>query len=84
MPGPALPPKPVRPMDAPDVYPETGDSVMHFAFGECTVVSSDGDRIRLQQDKDSRVRDVALAMLRIETPTTLNDGRRHFKLGRKN
>ncbi|MFT3764949.1 MAG: hypothetical protein QM820_05440 [Minicystis sp.] len=81
--GPALPPKPMRPMDAPDVYPDVGDSVMHFHFGECTVVSSDGDRIRLQQEKDGRVREVALAMLKIEAPTTLADGRRHFKLGRK-
>jgi hypothetical protein len=71
-------------MDGPEVYPETGDSVMHFAFGECTVVSSDGDRIRLQQDKDSRVREVALAMLKIDAPVILADGRRHFKLGRKN
>jgi hypothetical protein len=48
------------------------------------VISSDGDRIRLRQDKDGRVREVALAMLRIAEPTTMADGRRHFVLGRKN
>ncbi len=67
-----------------DAYPEIGDSVAHFHFGECTVISSDGDRIRLRQDKDGRVREVALAMLKIADPTILPDGRRHFMLGRKN
>jgi len=81
--SPALPPKPVRPRDDIDVYPDVGDAVAHFHFGECTVISSDGDRIRLRQDRDGRVREVALSMLRIEPPTTLPDGRRHFKLSRK-
>ena len=60
------------------------DTVMHFAFGECTVIGSDGDRIRLRQDKDGRVREVALTMLRIETVTAGPSGARHFKLHRKN
>lgn len=67
-----------------DAYPEIGDAVGHFHFGECTVISSDGDRIRLRQDKDGRVREVALAVLKIEDPTIMADGRRHFVLGRKN
>ncbi|MEP7122721.1 MAG: DUF296 domain-containing protein [Byssovorax sp.] len=67
-----------------DAYPEIGDAVAHFHFGECTVISSDGDRIRLRQDKDGRVREVALAVLKIGDPTILADGRRHFVLGRKN
>jgi len=78
-----LPQKPSRQRDEPEIYPEVGDAVMHFHFGECTVISSDGDRIRLRQDRDGRVRDVALAMLRIEPPT-VNDGKRNFKLSRKN
>jgi hypothetical protein len=49
------------------------------------VIDSDGDRIRLRQDRDGRVREVALTMLRIEPPTTDPEtGKRHFKLGRKN
>ncbi len=67
-----------------DAYPEIGDAVGHFHFGDCTVISSDGDRIRLRQDKDGRVREVALAMLKISDPTILPDGRRYFLLGRKN
>ena len=80
---PVLPQKPSQRRDEPETYPEVGDAVMHFHFGECTVISSDGDRIRLRQDRDGRVREVALAMLRIEPPT-MHDGKRSFKLSRKN
>ena len=67
------------------MYPELGDTVTHFHFGDCTVVGSDGDRIKLRQDgKDGRVREVALTMLKIGPPTTAADGRRHFMLLRKN
>ncbi len=79
-----MPPRPAKPKDDLENYPDVGDAVMHFHFGECTVMSSDGDRIRLRQDKDGRVREVALAMLKIDPPTIANDGRRLFKLGRRN
>lgn len=81
-----LPPKPVRrsAQDESAVYPDAGDRVTHFAFGECDVESSDGDRIRLKQDKDGRVREVSLAMLRIDPPEVDAEGRRHFRLNRKN
>jgi predicted DNA-binding protein with PD1-like motif len=83
--GPPLPIRPMRARDEPEMYPEVGDSVTHFHFGECTVVGSDGDRIRLRQEgKDGRVREVALTMLKIGAPTTTADGRRHFMLLRKN
>jgi predicted DNA-binding protein with PD1-like motif len=81
--APVLPQRPARPRDEVEFYPEVGDAVMHFHFGECTVIGSDGDRIRLRQDKDGRVREVALSMLRIEPPKVIN-GKRHFKLARKN
>jgi predicted DNA-binding protein with PD1-like motif len=81
--APVMPQKPSQKRDEPEIYPEVGDGVMHFHFGECTVISSDGDRIRLRQDRDGRMRDVALAMLRIEPPT-IHDGKRSFKLSRKN
>lgn len=67
-----------------ETYPETGDLVSHFHFGECEVLSSDGERIRLRQEKDGRVREVSLAMLKIESPTVdPASGKRHFKLARK-
>ncbi len=67
-----------------ETYPEEGDRVNHFTFGPCTVVGSDGDRIRLQQDRDSRVREVALGMLKISEPTMDAEGVRHWDLARKN
>jgi predicted DNA-binding protein with PD1-like motif len=78
----AMPQKLTRRDDVNEVYPEVGDTVMHFHFGECTVITSDGDRIRLRQDRDGRVREVALSMLKIDPPITVND-KRHFKLQRR-
>ena len=67
------------------MYPDVGDMATHFHFGECKIISSDGDKIRLQQLKDLRVREVALSALRTELvsedPQT---HQRHFKLLRKN
>jgi predicted DNA-binding protein with PD1-like motif len=82
--APALPTRPVRPQEDVEVYPEVGDHVSHFHFGECVVLSSDGDRIRLRQDRDGRVREVSLTMLKIEDPTIHPEsGKRHFRLARK-
>lgn len=68
-----------------DEYPEPGDLVTHFHFGECTVIESDGERIRLRQGPEGRVREVALSMLRIDPPTVdAETGKRHFELRRKN
>jgi predicted DNA-binding protein with PD1-like motif len=68
-----------------DVYPEDGDIVNHFHFGDCIVVGSDGDRIRLRQDRDSRIREVALAMLKIELVSQdAETNQRTFRLHRKN
>ncbi len=81
-----LPPKPVRRAadEQRETYPEPGDRVSHFAFGECLVESSDGDRISIKQDKDGRIREVSLAMLRIDPPQTDAEGRKHYRLQRKN
>ncbi len=81
--GPPLPPK-LRRADSPDLYPEENDVVTHFAFGRCVVLFSDGERIRFQQERDGRVREVALSMLRIGEPTVDAEGRRHWELARKN
>ena len=83
-PGMSPPMRPVKPREEQlEAYPEIGDLVNHFHFGECEVISSDGERIRLRQDKDSRVREVALTMLKIESPTLSPTGKRHFRLARK-
>jgi predicted DNA-binding protein with PD1-like motif len=71
--------------DTTEAYPDVGDLVAHFHFGECEVFESDGERIRLRQIKDGRARDVALAMLKIEGPTVdPTTNKRTFKLSRKN
>lgn len=73
------------PEDFSEIYPEVGDIATHFHFGECKILSSDGDKIRLQQLKDLRVREVALTALRVELvsedPETHH---RTFRLQRKN
>ncbi|WP_437765536.1 DUF296 domain-containing protein [Sorangium sp. So ce281] len=80
-----LPQRPIRPRQEDEPYPEVGDSVTHFHFGDCTVISSDGERIRLRQERDGRVREVSLTMLRIEPPTVdAATGRKQFRLARKN
>jgi hypothetical protein len=79
-----LPKRPVVVTESEESYPEEGDMVTHFAFGRCVVASSDGERLRLQQERDGRVREVALSMLRLNQPTVGEDGKRHWELGRKN
>jgi hypothetical protein len=83
--SPALLPRPIRPtQEAEEQYPEVDDLVSHFHFGECVVLSSDGERIRLRQERDGRVREVSLTMLKIEPPTVdPASGKRHFRLLRK-
>lgn len=82
----APPARAAKPEEDPnEIYPEMNDLVNHFSFGDCEVVSSDGERIRLRQIKDGRVREVSLEMLKIERhtidPVT---NQRSFKLSRKN
>lgn len=45
--------------------PNPGDLVEHFAFGRCEVVKTDGDRLHLKLGRDSRVKEIALEMLRV-------------------
>lgn len=86
--APALTPptRPAKPQeDTVETYPDVNDLVNHFHFGECEVMGSDGERIKLRQIKDGRMREVALAMLKIEGPSTdAATGKRQFKLSRKN
>jgi len=82
--SPAMPQRITRHEQAEETYPEIGDLVTHFHFGECEVIGSDGERIRLRQERDGRVREVALTMLKIEAPTIdPATSKRHFRLARK-
>jgi predicted DNA-binding protein with PD1-like motif len=60
---PARPPRPELDLDV--IVPEQGDVVEHFAFGRCEVIRSDGERLHLKVQKDGRVREIALEMLRV-------------------
>jgi predicted DNA-binding protein with PD1-like motif len=87
-----MPQKPARQaVDLDSPVPETGDAVEHFAFGPCEVVKSDGDRLHLRVQKDGRIKEIALEMLRV---TPLDDAHtapaegdirppRRFKLDRR-
>lgn len=83
----AMPARPARP-DRPDrvddevVAPDVGAVVDHFAFGRCDVLKSDGDRLHLKVQKDGRVKEIALEMLRV-TPLPDEDGKPRFKLERR-
>ncbi len=77
-----IPVPPKKPeVDAP--VPEPGDAVDHFAFGGCDVLKSDGDRLHLRVHKGGRVREIALAMLRVMRVEDAEDGTRRFKLERR-
>lgn len=80
---PAVPPKPKVPaFDEGGPFPEAGDYVEHFAFGPCDVLKSDGDRLHVRMHKDGRIKEIALAMLKV-TPIDGPDGKRGFKLERR-
>jgi predicted DNA-binding protein with PD1-like motif len=81
---PSRPPRPARAVEEIDsVYPEAGDVVDHFAFGRCDVLRSDGDRLHLKVHKDSRIREIALEMLRVSRLEDTSEGKRSFKLERR-
>lgn len=80
---PARPPKPGGRSEIDAPAPEPGDAVVHFAFGECDVVKSDGDRLHLRVHKGGRICEIALAMLRVSRLADAEDGRRRFKLERR-
>jgi predicted DNA-binding protein with PD1-like motif len=79
----AVPPKPKLPsFDDGSPTPEAGDFVEHFAFGPCDVVKSDGDRLHVRMHKDGRIKEIAVAMLKV-SPLENVEGKRAYKLERK-
>jgi predicted DNA-binding protein with PD1-like motif len=62
--------------------PQAGDIVEHFAFGTCEVLKSDGDRLHVKMVKDSRIREIALEMLRVTALPNTGEAQR-YKLDRK-
>jgi hypothetical protein len=64
--------------------PEAGDLVDHFSFGLCTVVSAEGDRLRIRDAAAGagRIREVSIDMLRVMPPTE-QDGKLVYRLLRR-
>ncbi len=83
--GALIPPRPpVRHEEEEDgPFPEAGDVVEHFAFGRCDVLRSDGDRLHLKVDKDGRIREIALEMLKVTRLGETDSGHHRYKLDRK-
>jgi hypothetical protein len=64
-------------------FPNQGDLVDHFSFGLCEVLKSDGDRLHIRDMKGpGRIREVAVAMLKVMAPTK-QDGKTTFRLLRR-
>jgi predicted DNA-binding protein with PD1-like motif len=79
-----IPLRPARPeIDLDTPVPEAGDVVDHFAFGRSEVLKSDGDRLHLRVNKDGRIREIALEMLRVTRLPDGDEGKRYFKLERR-
>ena len=84
--NPKSPPKP--PLRAAQVeddtpFPDHGDLVDHFAFGNCEVLKGDGDRIHVKVGKDGRIREIALEMLKVTLKSEPDERPRRFRLERK-
>ncbi len=79
-----IPARPARPAAVEQtIFPDAGDRAEHFAFGSCEIIKSDGDRLHLRLDKDGRIKEIAIEMLKVtELPSDGLPGR-HFKLERK-
>lgn len=73
----------LQPESAEPERPERGDLVRHFAFGLCEVLQDTGDRLKLRDlHGPGRIREIAIDMLVISPPTEQN-GKRVFKLSRR-
>lgn len=70
--------------DDEDIWPDAGDLVEHFAFGLCDVLMASDDRLKIR-DKNGpgRIREIRAEVLRVHPPVA-RDGKRLFKLERKN
>lgn len=76
--------KPILPETEDDPVPEPGDTAEHFAFGQCEVVKSEGDRLHVRLVKDQRIKEIALEMLKVSAlPAAEGQTSRHWKLSRK-
>ena len=72
----------VRATEEDTLFPEAGDMVEHFAFGNGEVLKSDGDRLHIRVGKEGKIREIALEMLKV-TPLESEGDKRRFRLERR-
>jgi hypothetical protein len=73
-----------EPEDVPNAMPGAGDLVEHFAFGLCQVLMGDEDTLKIRDlHGRGRIREIRTEMLKVTGPTA-RDGKRLFKLARRN
>lgn len=73
----------VAPEEEP-LWPEAGDLVQHFAFGLCAVLMASDDRLKIRDlNGPGRLREIRAEVLKVYPPTE-RDGKRLFRLERKN
>ncbi len=64
--------------------PQAGDLVQHFAFGLCEVLMAADEHLKIRDLKGpGRIREIRLGMLTVHGPTD-KDGKKLFRLERKN
>jgi predicted DNA-binding protein with PD1-like motif len=61
---------------------EQGAVVDHFTFGEGDVLKSDGERVHVRFDRDGRIREFSLAVLKVSAAGTRR-GKPYFKVAKK-
>lgn len=72
------------PDDVPNAMPGAGDLVQHFAFGMCEVLMGDEDTLKIRDlHGKGRVREIRIEVLKVTGPTA-REGKRLFRLERRN
>ena len=69
--------------DEADEAPRYGDRVDHFVFGLCDVMVVREERMKIRAAEGGKLREIHLRAVRVLKPT-VEDGRRVFKLARRN
>jgi predicted DNA-binding protein with PD1-like motif len=68
--------------DDDEVFVEQGAVVDHFSFGEGDVLKSDGERVHVRFERDGRIREFSLGVLKV-TPAGTRRGKPYFKVTKR-
>jgi len=79
---PGRPAAPTSDDDDDDPIVEQGAVVEHFSFGEGDVLKSDGERVHVRFERDGRIREFSLGVLRVTAAGTRR-GKPYFKVAKR-